>query len=57
MSNDSDDPDSFVDSPEKPLNLKTCPVFKLPAADVENLPKGWPSLWAFLGNAQHNEGA
>ena len=41
MSQDSVDADDLFDSPEKPLDLKTCSVFALPAVDTTNLSKGW----------------
>jgi len=45
MSQDSVDADDLFDSPEKPLDLKTCSVFVLPAVDTmhlsTNLSKGW----------------
>ena len=41
MSQDSVDADDLFDSPEKPLDLKTCSVFALPAVDTTNLLKGW----------------
>ncbi len=41
MSNDPDDPSNFFDTPTKPMDLKTCNVFSLPAVDIANQPKGW----------------
>jgi len=41
MSQASVDADDLFDSPEKPLDLKTCAVFLLPAVDTTNLSKGW----------------
>jgi len=41
MSQDSVDADDLFDSPEKPLDLKTCSVFLLPAVDTTKLSKGW----------------
>jgi len=41
MSQDSDDANDLFDSPAKPLDLKTCSVFLLPAVDTTNLSKGW----------------
>jgi len=41
MLQDPVDADDLFDSPEKPLDLKTCSVFMLPAVDTTNLFKGW----------------
>jgi len=43
MSQDFDgaDADDLFDSPVKPLDLKTCNVFKLPAVDTTGLSLGW----------------
>jgi len=41
MSQDTVDADDLFDSPAKPLDLKTCSVFLLPAVDTTNLSKGW----------------
>jgi len=41
MSQDSDDDENLFDSPAKPLDLKPCSVFLLPAVDTRNLSKGW----------------
>jgi len=41
MSHDSDDVDDLFDTPVKPLDLKTCAVFILPAVDTTNLQSGW----------------
>ena len=41
MSQDPVDADNLFDSPAKPLDLKTCSVFLLPAVETTNLSKGW----------------
>jgi len=43
MSQDFDgaDADDLFDSPTKPLDLKTCNLFKLPAVDTSGLSLGW----------------
>jgi len=41
MLHDADDVDPLFDSPAKPLDLKTCSVFILPAVDTTNLQSGW----------------
>jgi len=55
MLQDPVDADGLFDSPEKPLDLKTCSVFLLPAVETTNLSKGWRCRHCGGSWAKHNQ--